>query len=301
MARIRTVKPDFFTDEKLAECSRDARLLFVGLIVHADDAGRMAYSAKRVAMQVFPGDQVDVSPWIGELTTQGIICLYEVDDHRYLSIPNFNRHQKVNKPTPSRYPAPAVVPRGTPENSRVLLNFPEDSSSAPENSGEVQKIVCGTGTGTGTGINPLPPLGIQNVESQKQNQTTEQGTPHGLPAESLAHKVIEVFHLNNAKNVLVAIAGAIKAMAGEKGVGISEGLDALIEITTRAQAAGVPIDYLWFLNTGWRKWEAKQVKGAEPKKRPKSPMDQLREQEETVRRERAERAARQAAQVAAVN
>lgn len=142
-------------------------------------------------------------------------------------------------------------------------------------------------------LTPLPPLGIKPVESQKQNQTTEQGTPHDLPPESLAHKVIEAFNLSSMANVLRAVAAAIRAMAGEKKCRIAEGCDALIEVSTRAQAAGKAINYLWFMNTGWREWEAKQAKAAEPKKRPKSPMQQLAEQQAEVFRMQAEKAAQE--------
>ncbi|KKK60207.1 hypothetical protein LCGC14_3026700, partial [marine sediment metagenome] len=39
MARIRTVKPDFWTSEDVAAVSRNARLLFIGLLNFADDVG----------------------------------------------------------------------------------------------------------------------------------------------------------------------------------------------------------------------------------------------------------------------
>lgn len=53
MARIRTVKPEFWTDEKVVECSISARLLFIGLFNFADDKGCLERSPKRIKMQVF--------------------------------------------------------------------------------------------------------------------------------------------------------------------------------------------------------------------------------------------------------
>lgn len=41
MPRIRQVKPEFYLDDELAQCSRDARLLFPGLWILADRAGRL--------------------------------------------------------------------------------------------------------------------------------------------------------------------------------------------------------------------------------------------------------------------
>ena len=104
MARIRTIKPDFFTDEKMAKISSWARLLFIGLWIHADDDGIMAYSAHRVKVQLFPTDDVDVSVLVGELQAIGCVYLFEVDGHNYLGVPNFLKHQRINRPTKSRFP-----------------------------------------------------------------------------------------------------------------------------------------------------------------------------------------------------
>ena len=41
MARIRTIKPEFFTDEDLGELSPAVRLLFIGMWTEADKAGRL--------------------------------------------------------------------------------------------------------------------------------------------------------------------------------------------------------------------------------------------------------------------
>lgn len=104
MARIRTVKPDFFTDEKMAKVSSWARLLFIGFWIHADDDGIMAYSPHRVRVQLFPTDDVDVSVLVGELQAIGCVYLFEVDGHNYLGVPNFLKHQRINRPTKSRFP-----------------------------------------------------------------------------------------------------------------------------------------------------------------------------------------------------
>lgn len=107
MARIRTVKPEFFTSEQVADCSTTARLLFVGLWVFADDAGRHVASTKRAKMEIFPGDdftQDDVADLIGELVDAGLIFQYEADGGQYWQITGW-KHQKIEKPT-VRYPAP---------------------------------------------------------------------------------------------------------------------------------------------------------------------------------------------------
>jgi len=106
MARIRTIKPDFWTDEKLAECSLAARLLFIGMLNFADDNGNLTRSAKKLKMQVFPADNIDCEPILQELIFQGIVFEYAVGNDNYLSIKGFLKHQVINKPSSSSIPKP---------------------------------------------------------------------------------------------------------------------------------------------------------------------------------------------------
>jgi len=106
MARIRTIKPEFWTDERLTECSLSARLLFIGMLNFADDSGNQPYSAKRLKMQVFPADNVDTQPLIDDLIAHGLLMEYSVSGEKYLNIKGFAKHQVINRPTKSAIPAP---------------------------------------------------------------------------------------------------------------------------------------------------------------------------------------------------
>ena len=115
MARIRSIKPEFWTDEKVVELSAFARLLFIGLWNFADDSGRLRYSPKRIKMQILPGDDVDIGALLGEIEAQGLVTVYAVGDDRYLAIKNFDRHQKVDKRVESQLPPPtSAEPRRIP-------------------------------------------------------------------------------------------------------------------------------------------------------------------------------------------
>ena len=109
MARIRTIKPEMRTDEKLTECSLSARLLFIGMLNFADDNGNQAFSAKRIKMQVFPADAIDTQPLIGELLTQGVIIEYTVNEEKFLHIKGFSTHQVINRPSATRIPQPPFI------------------------------------------------------------------------------------------------------------------------------------------------------------------------------------------------
>jgi hypothetical protein len=117
VARIRTIKPEFWVDEKVVECSAFARLLFIGLWNFADDDGRMEYREKKIKMQIFPSDTLDISELIGELRRENLIEVYTVDNKQYLQICGFCKHQKVDKRSASKHPSPpdpADFPRVPP-------------------------------------------------------------------------------------------------------------------------------------------------------------------------------------------
>lgn len=106
MARIRTIKPDFWTDEKLTECSLSARLLFIGTWNFADDNGNFQASAKKLKMQIFPADNIDCQPLIDELITHGVLIEYSVNGEKFLHIKGFKKHQVINRPSSSSIPTP---------------------------------------------------------------------------------------------------------------------------------------------------------------------------------------------------
>lgn len=116
MARIRTVKPEFWSSEQVMNVSREARLLFIGLWNFADDAGRTVDSAKTIKAQIFPGDDdVDaetVRRWIDDLSTNDLVRQYEVDGKAYLWITGWN-HQKIDRPRPSKHPDPPIGLKST--------------------------------------------------------------------------------------------------------------------------------------------------------------------------------------------
>lgn len=118
MARIRTMKPSFWGDERVAKLTRDARLLLAGLISMADDDGRFLASPNAVNGYVFPNDDLPpakVAKWLDEIARVGIIHTYRPDAVTYGCLPNWHKHQKINRYTPSQLPEPDVecYPRKT--------------------------------------------------------------------------------------------------------------------------------------------------------------------------------------------
>jgi hypothetical protein len=107
MARIRTIKPEFPHSESVGKLSRDARLLFIQLWTLADDAGRARASSRVLASVLYPFDDDALGlmdGWLAELEREGMIRLYQNDGTRYLDIPKWLKHQKIDRPSKSRHP-----------------------------------------------------------------------------------------------------------------------------------------------------------------------------------------------------
>lgn len=101
MARIRTIKPEFWTSEQVMECSAMARLLFIGIWNFCDDAGNHPMSPKTIKALVFPGDDITaqaVDGLLAELVANRLITLYEAASKQYLHVNGWH-HQKIDRPT----------------------------------------------------------------------------------------------------------------------------------------------------------------------------------------------------------
>lgn len=126
MARIRTIKPEFWTDPKILECSTNARLLFLGMLNFADDEGNIEGSSKSIKAKIFPTDDIEIEPLLDELWNQCLINDYVVNKQKYYNIQSFKKHQKIDRPGKPRCP----LYEDSTNTPRVL-----DEPSPPEGKG----------------------------------------------------------------------------------------------------------------------------------------------------------------------
>jgi diadenosine tetraphosphatase ApaH/serine/threonine PP2A family protein phosphatase len=96
MARIRTIKPEFFTSEDIVCMSPLARLFYVALWCESDREGRMEWKPVTFKMRYLPGDTVDISTLAQELIDRGLLVLYQAGDKCLAEIPTFSKHQVIN-------------------------------------------------------------------------------------------------------------------------------------------------------------------------------------------------------------
>jgi hypothetical protein len=110
MARIRSIKPDFFTSETIARLPVSARLTFVGLWTHVDDNGVCRANELLIAAALYPLDGVEgierTREDLRRLSGESLVTLYEHDAKRFLWVTSWDEHQKVSHPGKSRYPRP---------------------------------------------------------------------------------------------------------------------------------------------------------------------------------------------------
>lgn len=180
MARIRSIKPEFWTDEKVLLCSIPARLLFIGTWNQADDYGNLDASPIQLKTRILPGDAVEVGPLVAELVTAGLLDEYSTNDKKYLHIKNFPRHQKIDRPSGPRCPLPdgsPTTPRGTREGSaRTPRVF--DEPPPPEGKGR---------EGKGMEDPPLPPLEVSRARRglDEREPPSDPPAPVGFAAPEL--------------------------------------------------------------------------------------------------------------------
>ncbi len=100
MARIRTIKPEFWEDEKLAKLPVHARLLFIGTWNFADDNGVLLANPVLMKSHIFPYEDIGISTiseWIDMLVENGMLIRTTYNGKDYLVIRKFLIHQKINR------------------------------------------------------------------------------------------------------------------------------------------------------------------------------------------------------------
>ena len=109
MARIRTIKPEFFTSEDIVGLSPLARLLYIATWCESDKEGRLQWKPRTMKLRYFPADDCDIDALARELVASGLVIPYG-DGLAY--IPCFGKHQHINpRESASTLPQPDASAR----------------------------------------------------------------------------------------------------------------------------------------------------------------------------------------------
>ena len=134
--RIRDIKPGFYINEQLAECSAFARLIFPGLWMIADREGRFEWRPKRLRAEILPYDRVNMEKLLGELEAQGLIVHYTINGKDYGWIPTFTQHQKPhpNEKASEIPPCPLEdIPNNKTSNIKVEPEYNQEETEEIKN------------------------------------------------------------------------------------------------------------------------------------------------------------------------
>lgn len=172
MARIRTIKPDFWTDEKIVELSFEARLFFIGTWNFADDNGNLQRSARKLKMQIFPADSIDCEPVIQQLLALGLLTEYSVNGDTYLHIVGFERHQVINRKSKSAIPLPVQLPESKASETGDSLNAGGSNQPDSVNNGGTDQSDSGSAHG-GLTEDSLSPHGAVTEDSLTEGKGRE--------------------------------------------------------------------------------------------------------------------------------
>lgn len=121
--RIRTIKPEFWSNEKLASLPDFARLVAIGLLNYADDEGYFWANPLLLRGALFPFDE-DSSKLrrsIAQLVEKGYIKVGKTADGRECGhVVNFCKHQRIDRPKPSEIKQVAQFDEQSTNDRRII-------------------------------------------------------------------------------------------------------------------------------------------------------------------------------------
>lgn len=123
MARIRTIKPDFFRHGGLFDAERETglplRVAFAGLWTAADREGRFAWKPRELKLDTLPYDDCDFARVLDALWTRGHIVKYVTEAGVFGFIPSWHEHQVINnREAASSLPEPTESSIATATSTR---------------------------------------------------------------------------------------------------------------------------------------------------------------------------------------
>ena len=159
------------------DLTRDARLVYISLWNEADDEGRLRGSEPYLHGVLFPYDPGSwFSDCIGQLVATGRIIRYESNGETLMFLPKFPKHQRINRPTESRFPPPT-------EASVITHGALTDGSLVPQALARAREEL-GTGNREqGTGI-PTPPAAPEEPQEPAKVNGRLRRIPMDQPRES---------------------------------------------------------------------------------------------------------------------
>lgn len=132
MARMRSVKPEFWQDQEITRLPRDVRLMYIGMWNLADEHARLQGDPRFIKGQLFPYDD-DMPAWeidlmVDALVSSGKAQRYTVRGAVYLYLPKLSKHQRLEPDkVASRLPSPDEAESETDQSESHANKSAQDS------------------------------------------------------------------------------------------------------------------------------------------------------------------------------
>ncbi|MEK6883346.1 MAG: hypothetical protein AABY22_27205 [Nanoarchaeota archaeon] len=142
MARKRMIDPTIWADESFGKMSPEAQVMFIGIISNSDDEGRLPGDAAFLSSIIFPykslslhKSQAILQEILLKMTS---VLQFSVKNKKYIQLLKWKFYQKVDRPTPSKYPifdedsskTQETVPPNRIEENRIEEKRRENTSSS---------------------------------------------------------------------------------------------------------------------------------------------------------------------------
>lgn len=154
MARIRSIKPEFWKSEEIAQLPHRTRLTFIALWSYVDDNGVGRDVPQLIAGELFalepdPRETLaNVREDLARLSDHQRITRYTVAGKPFLYVNNWDKHQRIDKPNKPRYERPdhpeAVLTCGYGGSREGLAQVSREMLASPA-PGAVEQGNRGTG------------------------------------------------------------------------------------------------------------------------------------------------------------
>jgi len=188
MGRIRTIKPDFFTDADIGQLEPLLRLFFIGLWTEADREGKLKDKPEQLRVKILPYDQIDAEATLNTLRECGFIIRYEAaasGNYTYrgpaIFVCGFEKHQRPN----IRETASGIAYPSEQNHAHASTCAPVHADGEGKGR-EVEKEGKGTYTDT-----PIPSE-IENLQLYRVDKNLCKRFPELLPAWIDAYPGVDV-------------------------------------------------------------------------------------------------------------
>lgn len=129
MARKRMISPEIWESQDFSQLSDLAKIVFISLFSHADDAGRGRADPTYIKSSTFPYDEgrrvADIKSALSEIARSMSVQFYSVNGIEFYFMTSWERWQKIDKPSKSKLPPPPSV--GVGGDIPNCETFDEDS------------------------------------------------------------------------------------------------------------------------------------------------------------------------------